>query len=194
MGALSNFAISLSISCILAGGVSSFHQGLSSVGGAAFGLGWPLVCLFSLAVAATMGQVASAYPTAGGLYHWASILGGKGWGWATAWFNLVGLIAVLAGINVGTFLFILGSVGPALGYHPDTIDEQTKANLQLAAVVALTFCQGVFNHLGIRVTTLLTDFSGYWIMIVALALTATLLWYTPAYEPARLVRFTNYSG
>ena len=53
----------------------------------AFGIGWPLVCLFSLAVAATMGQVASAFPTAGGLYHWASILGGKGWGWATAWYR-----------------------------------------------------------------------------------------------------------
>ena len=69
MGAFSNFAISMSIICILAGGVTSFHQGLSSVGGAAFGLGWPLVCLFSLAVAATMGQVASSFPTAGGLYH-----------------------------------------------------------------------------------------------------------------------------
>ena len=87
MGGFSNYAISLSIICILAGGVTSFHQGLSSVGGAAFGLGWPLVCLFSLAVAATMGQVASSFPTAGGLYHWASILGGKGWGWTTAWLN-----------------------------------------------------------------------------------------------------------
>lgn len=57
--------------------------------------------LYSLAVAATMGQVASAFPTAGGLYHWASILGGKGWGWATAWFNLAGLVTVLTGINVG---------------------------------------------------------------------------------------------
>src|SRR5215467_5981886 len=88
MSGFSNFAVSMSIICILAGGITSFHQGFCSVGGASIGLGWPLVCLFSLAVAATMGQVASAFPTAGGLYHWASILGGKGWGWATAWFNL----------------------------------------------------------------------------------------------------------
>src|SRR5438132_3834975 len=119
MSGFSNFAISLSIICILAGGITSFQLGLCSVGGAAIGLGWPLACLFSLCVAATMGQVASAYPTAGGLYHWASILGGRGWGWATAWFNLAGLIAVLAGINVGAFLFVLGSVGPALGYPPE---------------------------------------------------------------------------
>src|SRR3954466_3358829 len=115
LGAFSNFAISMSIICILAGGVTSFHQGLCGVGGAAFGLGWPLVCLFSLAVAATMGQVASSFPTAGGLYHWASILGGKGWGWTTAWLNLLGMIAAIAAINLGALRFTLDSVGPAVG-------------------------------------------------------------------------------
>src|SRR5437764_2320010 len=102
MNAFSNFALSLSIICILAGGLTSFHLGFCSVGGAAIGLGWPLVSLFSLMVAMTMGQVASAFPTAGGLYHWASILGGRGWGWITAWFNLAGLVTVLAAINMGT--------------------------------------------------------------------------------------------
>ena len=80
LSGFSNYAISMSIICILAGGVTSFHIGYCAIGGAAIGLGWPLVCLFSLAVALTMGQVASAFPTSGGLYHWASILGGKGWG------------------------------------------------------------------------------------------------------------------
>lgn len=84
LGAFSNYAISLSIICILAGGVTSFHLGLCSVGGASIGIGWALVACFSLCVAATMGHLASAYHTAGGLYHWASILGGRGWGWATA--------------------------------------------------------------------------------------------------------------
>ena len=102
----------LSIICILAGGVTSFHLGLCSVGGASIGLGWPLVGLFALAVAATMGQLASAFPTAGGLYHWAAILGGRGWGWATAWFNLAGLITVLAAINVGTYRFAMGALVP----------------------------------------------------------------------------------
>ncbi len=131
LGGFSNFALSLSIICILAGGVTSFHLGLCSVGGASIGLGWPLVSLFALAVAATMGQLASTFPTAGGLYHWAAILGGRGWGWATAWFNLAGLITVLAAINVGTYRFALGGVrprpaatgprpgGPGAGRRPD---------------------------------------------------------------------------
>ncbi|HWO09515.1 MAG TPA: hypothetical protein VNN80_08545, partial [Polyangiaceae bacterium] len=37
MGAFSNFAISFSIICILAGGITSLQLGLSAVGGAAAG-------------------------------------------------------------------------------------------------------------------------------------------------------------
>src|ERR1043165_4138496 len=99
MSGFSNFAISLSIICILAGGITSFHVGFCSVGGASVGIGWPLVRLFALCVAATLGQIASAFPTAGGLYHWAATLGGRSWGWVTAWFNLAGLVTVLAAIN-----------------------------------------------------------------------------------------------
>src|SRR6266581_189081 len=117
MDAFSNYAISLSIICILAGGITSFQVGFCSVGGASIGLGWPLVCAFSLVVAATMGQVASAFPTAGGLYHWASILGGRGWGWVTAWFNLVGLITMLAAINAGAYDFAIGAFNVAVGAH-----------------------------------------------------------------------------
>jgi amino acid transporter len=61
LGAFSTFAISLSIICILAGGITSFHIGYCSVGGATIGLGWPLVCVFSLAGALSMAQIASAF-------------------------------------------------------------------------------------------------------------------------------------
>ncbi len=54
MDGFSNYAISLSIICILAGGITSFQVGFCSVGGASIGLGWPLVCAFSLVVALTM--------------------------------------------------------------------------------------------------------------------------------------------
>jgi amino acid transporter len=194
MGAFSNFALSMSIICILAGGVTSFHQGLSSVGGAAFGLGWPLVCLFSLAVAATMGQVASSFPTAGGLYHWSSILGGKGWGWGTAWLNLLGMVAALAAINLGALRFTLDSVGPAIGLDTSRWSAGTSALVAVAGVLAIGALQALINHLGIRLTTKLTDFSGYWILAVALLLAAAMLAYAPSLELGRLVTFTNYSG
>ncbi|HEV3083317.1 MAG TPA: amino acid permease [Gemmataceae bacterium] len=194
MSAFSNYAISLSIICILAGGVTSFHLGLCSVGGASIGLGWPLASLLALAFAATMGQLASAFPTAGGLYHWAAILGGRGWGWATAWFNLAGLITVLAAINVGTYLFVQGALGPWLGFNPAELSEARRMTIQIAGVLAITFSQAVFNHRGIKATTLLTDFSGYLILVVAVALTLAMLLYAPQYDWSRLIRFANYSG
>jgi hypothetical protein len=46
-----------------------------------------------------MSELASAMPTAGGIYYWASKLGGAGWGWFTGWFNLIGLVAVTASVD-----------------------------------------------------------------------------------------------
>lgn len=194
MSPFSNYALSLSIICILAGGVTSFQIGYASVGGAAIGLGWPLSCLFSLAVALTMGQVASAFPTAGGLYHWASILGGRGWGWVTAWFNLAGLVAVLAAINVGAYQFTVGALGPRLGFDPAAMSPGKALAVQTVVVVLVTASQAAVNHLGIRATTRLTDFSGYWILFVSVALTASMLWFAPRLGWSRLITFTNYSG
>ena len=194
MSAFSNYAISLSIICILAGGITSFQIGYSSVGGAAIGVGWPLSCVFSLAVALTMGQVASAFPTAGGLYHWASILGGRGWGWITAWFNLAGLVTVLAAINVGAYQFTAGALGPRFGFDPAAMSAGKALAVQTVVVVLVTASQALVNHLGIRATTLLTDFSGYWILFVSVALTAAMLWFAPHLGWRNLVTFTNYSG
>ncbi len=186
MSGFSNFAISLSIICILAGGITSFHVGLCSAGGATIGLGWPLVCLFSLCVAATMAQVASAFPTAGGLYHWGSILGGRGCGWVTAWFNLAGLITVLAAINAGTYDFAMATFEVPAGLN-------TPA-LRTTLIVLMTLSQGLLNHYGIHLTTRLTDFSGYLILGVATVLTVALLLATKHFDWARLWTLTNFSG
>ena len=186
LGGFSNFALSFSIICILAGGVTSFHLGLGATGGASIGIGWPLVSLFSLCVAMTMAQVASAFPTAGGLYHWASLLGGKGWGWVTAWFNLAGLITVIAAVNVGTWTFIVDSL--------PTWTSSNIASNQAIAVGLITFSQAAFNHLGIRTTTRLTDLSGYLILLVSTVLTIAMLSNATTLHPSRLWTFSNNSG
>ncbi len=187
MSAFSNFAMAFSVICILAGGLTSLHLGLSSVGGASIGYGWPFSCLFSVCTALAMGQVASAFPTAGGLYHWASILGGRGWGWLTAWFNLAGLITVLSAINVGIYTFAVGSLGPIWGFESD-------ANTQVLVVLLITLSQALLNHLGIRLTSLLIDISCYLIMAVTVVLVGALLVYSPSHDFSRLFTFTNYSG
>jgi amino acid transporter len=189
MGAFTSFAMSLSIICILAGGITSFHVGFCSVGGAAIGLGWPLCCLFSLVVALTMGQLASAFPRAGGPYQWAAILGGRGWGWVTAWFALAGLITAMAAVNLGTAQFAVS----ALNHEPEN-----PALVLGVAVVLMTISQALFNHWGIRFTARLVDMSGYLIVVVAALLTIAMLSFgivlSTGFDLGRLVTFTNYSG
>ena len=43
-------------------------------------------------------------------------------------------------------------------------------------------------------TARLTDFSGYWILLVAAVLTVCLLAFAPGLDPSRLVTFENFSG
>ena len=190
MSGFSNFAISFSIICILAGGITSLQLGVSAVGGAAAGIVWPLGVGFCFLVALCMAQVASAFPTAGGLYHWSSILGGKGWGWATAWFNLGGLVFVTAAVNVGAYSLFVNFIGPMLGLDPSKLTLVHQA----IGVSLITVSHALLNHFGIRVTTLLTDFSGYLIFAVAILLTGAMLFAAPTHDFSRLVSFANFSG
>ena len=106
MGGFQNFAISFTIISILAGCLTSYYIGFSQGGPVAITWGWLIVGAACTFVAMAMGEIASTYPTAGGLYFWASKLGGPGWGWFTGWFNLIGQIAVTAAIGFGCAIFM----------------------------------------------------------------------------------------
>jgi amino acid transporter len=191
MSGFSNFAVAFSIICILAGGITSFQVGYSTGGAFTAIGGWIVGACFALVVGCSMAQIASAYPTAGGLYHWSSILGGRAWGWATAWFNMLGLIFVIASVNVGVYSLFTGLIlGNIFGINTAAwgFEQQT------IAVVLITLAQGLFNHFGIRITTKLIDFSGYLILAVAILLTGTMLYAAPHLDFARLDIFTNFSG
>ena len=76
---------------------------------------------------------------------------------------------------------------PALGLNA-SYDEQ------VLFMVLITGSQALFNHLGIGITTKLTDLSGYLILGVCLVLTIALLGYAPHIDLSRLWTFHNYSG
>src|SRR5438034_8079773 len=100
MGGFSNFAISFSIISVLTGAVLLYGYGLKLAGPVINTVGWPVVSVLTLCVAASMAELASAYPTAGGLYFWAFRLGGRGWAWLTASLNLIRQVTIPAGIHV----------------------------------------------------------------------------------------------
>jgi len=165
MGGFSNFAISFSIISILTGAVTLYGYGLAMGGPREMALGWPIVAVFTMAVATSMGELASAFPTSGGMYHWAAALGGPGWGWFTAWFNIVGLIAALAGIDYGCARFAV----PLLGMEASTVAV-------LVVYGAVLLSHALINQYGIRVVAWLNDLSvAVHIVGVALIVGALLL-------------------
>src|SRR4030095_15874697 len=168
MGGFSNFAISFSIISILTGAVTLYGHGLTRGGPAQMAFGWPLVTLFTLTVALSLAELASALPTAGAMYHWSSRLGGKGWGWFTAWFNIVGNITVLAGIDYGCAQFLT----PLLG-----LDATTRNVLLIYA--AILSSHALINHCGIRLVALLNDFSVTVHIIGVIAIVAALFIFAP---------------
>ena len=94
----SNFAISFTIISVLAGCFTTYFIAWNNGGPIAISWGWPIICGLILLVAFSMSELVSKYPTAGGIYYWASDLGGKGWGWFTGWFNLIGLVGIVASV------------------------------------------------------------------------------------------------
>jgi amino acid transporter len=168
MGGFSNFAISFSIISILTGAVTLYGHGLRMGGPAQMSLGWPLVSLFTLAVVCSMAELASAIPTSGAMYHWSCKLGGQGWGWFTAWFNIIGQIAAIAGIDYGCALFLT----PLLGM------QATTKNL-LIVYAAILVSHAVINHFGIRLVAWLNDLSVTVHIIGVIVIVGALMLFAP---------------
>jgi amino acid transporter len=101
-----NFAISFTIISVLAGTFTAFPFAWQNGGPIAISIGWPVLCFFVLMVGFSMAELTSKYPTAGGPYWWAHALGGKGWSWMTGWFNIVGLLGIVASVAYGAALFL----------------------------------------------------------------------------------------
>jgi amino acid transporter len=191
MGPFQSFAISFSIICIISGGFGSFPIALSSGGPFSLTIGWLIGGAYALIVAAALGQIASAYPTAGGLYHWSSILGGRFWGWITAYTNLLGLFFVIPAVNVFLYLVLKDLFfGAMLGWDVSTWTNTT----QILAVAGLTAAQCLLNHFGIRITTVLTDFSGYLILVVTVVLIIMFAMAAPNFDVSKLFTLANNTG
>ncbi len=106
-----NFAISFTIISVLAGCFTTYGQAWNNGGPIAISWGWPIICALILTVAFSMSELASAYPTAGAIYWWSARIGGRKWGWYTGWFNLIGLIGVVASVDYAAAAFADATLG-----------------------------------------------------------------------------------
>jgi amino acid transporter len=180
MGGFSNFAISFSIISVLTGAVLLYGYGLKFAGPIVNSVGWPLVSVLTLCVAASMAELASAYPTAGGLYFWAFRLGGRTWAWVTAWLNMIGQVTITAGINVAAAIYLIGAATRIFDLAPDArvpvFGSLTSWYFQVFVMVVLMVPQVWINIRGIRLTARLNDLSVWWhiggVLFIAVLLVA----------------------
>jgi amino acid transporter len=195
MGGFSNFAISFTIISILTGGVSTFGFALFYGGPLAASIGWPVVAIFVTLVGLSMAELASAYPTAGGLYYWASKLGGPGWGWFTGWFNLIGQVGITASIDYGLAVLFdawLSVRVPALQTAiSDTAHPQYLLywNVVTYAVILVIHC--VMNVYGIRLVALLNDISVVWHIAGVALVVGALVFFAPHHANAFAFLFSG---
>lgn len=106
LGAAASFGLSFQ-SLGLIGAVFLFAgPALQKGGPSVVSIGLPILALFGILVSASLAEMSSAVPTAGGVYHWASALGTRRWGWYTGWFHLAGHLAMMALMN-GACAFII---------------------------------------------------------------------------------------
>src|SRR6476660_10099706 len=147
-GGSQNFAISFTIISILAGCLTSYYIAFNNGGPIAISWGWLWVGLMSTLISLAMAEIASAFPTAGGLYYWSSKLGSPAWGWFTGWFNLVGQIAVTAAIGYGLAIFATSLMNLWWGY------SLSKGHVFLTYTVIVAL-HGLINQFGSRLLAMI---------------------------------------
>jgi amino acid transporter len=172
-----NFAISFTIISVLAGCFTTYYQAWNNGGPIAIAWGWPIISAFILLISFCMAELVSAYPTAGGIYWWSAKLGNPAWGWFTGWFNLLGLIGIVASVDyfAGQFL------GVILGlYNVDVLGlnfaDSAHGLRETFILFALILCLHVFvNIRGSHFVARLNGISVWWHVIGVAVIVAILV-------------------
>ncbi|KAL7792845.1 amino acid/polyamine transporter I [Trichoderma afarasin] len=117
---------------------------LSLTSGGSTGVVWGLVTagICNLCIAASLAEFLSAYPTAGGQYHWVAVSWPK-WvpvlSWVTGWVNVAGWVALVATNALLSSQLILGIISAT---HPDYSPQRWH---QFLIYIGFTLASFVIN-------------------------------------------------
>jgi amino acid transporter len=191
MGGFSNFAISFTIISVLAGCLTSYNLAFNNGGPVVVTWGWLVVGVFCVLVAMAMAEIASAMPTAGALYFWASRLGGPAWGWFTGWFNLLGQIAVTAAIQYGCATFTAALLNL---WFPSLVGTDTTTIFITFTVIVAA--QLALNLLNVNLLSKFNTLSAWWHMAGVALIVVILLIVPTKHQSAAFVfgEVINNSG
>src|SRR6202045_1579306 len=170
MGGFSNFAVSFTIISILSGCLTLYGTAMNTGGPVEMSIGWPIVGVMVVIAGLAMAELASSFPPAGGLYYWSAKLSGKNaaaWSWFTGWFNLLGQMAVTAGIGYGLALFATAFLNLVFNY------PSTAGYVYLVFAVVLLI-HGFLNTFGVGLVARLNDISVVWHIVGVLVIVGAL--------------------
>jgi amino acid transporter len=118
-----------------------------------------------------MSELVSAFPTSGGIYWWASKLGGAKAGYYTGWLNLIGLLAIDASVAYGCATFFdltLDTYSTSWAKHYSL----TRVFIIFLVVLALVALVNIFSS---HLLAVLNNISVWWHVAGAAAVVGILL-------------------
>ncbi|MEV0262548.1 amino acid permease [Streptomyces sp. NPDC050617] len=190
--AFDNFAISFTIINIISGIFSSFGFGMNAGGPSILVFGWIGVSVMVLFVGASMGEIASAYPTSGALYFSAGKLAKRhrgAWSWYTGWLNFVGQVGGTAATNFAAATFIQAFISMQWPSY------QATAQHTVAITAVILLIQALANTYTVQLVAVLNRISVWWLLVGMVIIVITLVVIPTHHQPASFVtHFANNTG
>ncbi|KAJ5163014.1 uncharacterized protein N7500_004844 [Penicillium coprophilum] len=127
--------------------------------------GWLAVSLITLCVAASLGEITSVYPTAGGVYYQAFMLSPPSYrriaSWICGWSYVVGNITITLAVNLGSTLFFISCINvfesaPGVGIF------QAETYQVFLIFLAVTLFANAVSAFGNRWLPYLDTFAIFW--------------------------------
>lgn len=155
-------ALSASLSLALpSGGPTSVIWGLVAAG----------IC--NLCLAASLAEFLSAYPTAGGQYHWVAVIAWKRWvpilSWITGWINVAGWVALVCSGGLLASQIIVGIIS----FMDDTYEA--KAWHQFLMYIGYTLVAFLINAFLTRTLPIITKTAFIWSLVGFAVISITVL-------------------
>ncbi|PVH70722.1 amino acid transporter-like protein [Cadophora sp. DSE1049] len=177
-------ALAASLSLALpSGGPTSVLWGLITAG----------IC--NLALAVSLAEFLSAYPTAGGQYHWVAVISWKPWvpllSWITGWINVSGWIALICSGGLLGSQLIIGVISLM---HPDFVPHRWH---QFLIYIGYTLVAFVVNAFLTGALPIITRTAFIWSITGFVVISITVLaCVSPNYTSAEYVftEFINETG
>ncbi|KAK2809980.1 hypothetical protein FQN50_003394 [Emmonsiellopsis sp. PD_5] len=135
--------------------------------------GWVFVTLISIAIAASLAEICSVYPTAGGVYYWSAMLSTKEWAplmsFIDGWLTLVGNWTVTLSINFSGGQLILSAISL---WNEDFVPNEWQTILMFWAVMLVCALVNVF---GAKYLNFINNLCIYWTAASVIIIMITLL-------------------